>query len=157
VLLPVILLAMTLEVPAALVIVLTVTAVLRQHSIAGGRQAALALLLGNLLGGVAAVIAYQLLSAAPTLAFLAALLFLISLVFAHLIANAASLTPLFVTALITFIIVFGMGVAPFLDEPGATLAIRLRNLVLACLYTFVALSLLGRGERQPITGESTAN
>jgi hypothetical protein len=145
VLLPVILVAMTFEVPAALVIVLTVTAVLRQHGITGGRRVALALLLGNLVGGGTAVIAYQLLSAVPTLALLATLLFLVSLVFAHLIANAASLTPLFVTALITFIIVFGMGVAPFLDEPGATLAIRLRNLVLACVYTFVALNLLGRG------------
>ncbi|MCP6134209.1 hypothetical protein NL393_34055, partial [Klebsiella pneumoniae] len=89
-----------------------------------------ALLLGNLLGGVTAVIAYQLLSATPTLAFLAALLFLISLIYAQLIANAVSLAPFLVTALITFIIVFGMGVAPFLDEPGATLAIRLRNLVI---------------------------
>jgi uncharacterized membrane protein YccC len=149
VLLPVILLAMTFEVPAALVIVLTVTAVLRQHSIAGGRQVALGLLLGNLVGGVTAVVAYQLLSAAPTLGFLAALLFLISLVFAYLIANAASQAPLIVTALITFVIVFGTGVAPFLDEPGATLAIRLRNLVIACVYTFVALSVTGRGVREP--------
>ena len=127
VLLPVLLLAMTLEVPAALVIILTVTAVLRQHNIAGGRRVALGLLLGNLVGGVTAVVAYQLLSAVPTLGFLAALLLLVSLVYARLIVGATSLAPLFVTALVTFVIVFGMGVAPFLDQPEATLAIRLRN------------------------------
>ena len=153
VLLPVLLLAMTLEVPAALVIVLTVTAVLSQHNIAGGRRVALGLLLGNLVGGVTAVVAYQLLSAVPTLGFLTALLLLVSLVYARLITGATSLAPLFVTALITFVIVFGMGVAPFLDEPGATLAIRLRNLAIACVYAFAALSLIGRAGRQRVTDE----
>jgi hypothetical protein len=143
VLLPVLLLAMTFEVPAALVVILTVTAVLRQHSLASGRQVALNLLLGNLMGGLTAMVAYELLSAVPTLGFLAALLLLISLVYAHLIVGPTSLTPLYVTALVTFIIVFGMGVAPFLDQPEATLAIRLRNLAIACIYVFAALSLIG--------------
>jgi Protein of unknown function (DUF2955) len=147
VLLPVLLLAMTLEVPAALVIVLTVTAVLTQHNIAGGRRVALGLLLGNLVGGVTAAVTYQLLSAVPTLGFLTALLLLVSLVYARLITGATVLAPLFVTALI----VFGMGVAPFLDEPGATLAIRLRNLAIACVYAFGALSLIGRAGRQRVT------
>jgi hypothetical protein len=154
VLLPVLLLAMTLEVPAALVIVLTVTAVLTQHNIAGGRRVALGLLLGNLVGGVTAAVAYQLLSAVPTLSFLTALLLLVSLVYARLITGATALAALFVTALITFVIVFGMGVAPFLDEPGATLAIRLRNLAIACVYAFCALSLIGRAGRQRVTNEA---
>jgi hypothetical protein len=156
VLLPVLLLAMTLEVAAALVIVLTVTTVLTQHNIVGGRRVALGLLLGNLVGGVTAVIAYQLLSAVPTLGFLTALLLLVSLVYARLITGATALAPLFVTALITFIIVFGMGVAPFLDEPGATLAIRLRNLAIACVYAFGALNLLGRASWQQVTDEEGA-
>jgi uncharacterized membrane protein YccC len=154
VLLPVLLLAMTLEVPAALVIVLTVTAVLTQHNIAGGRRVALGLLLGNLVGGVTAAVVYQLLSAVPTLGFLTALLLLVSLVYARLITGATVPAPLFVTALITFVIVFGMGVAPFLDEPGATLAIRLRNLAIACVYAFGALSLIGRAGRQRVTDEA---
>jgi hypothetical protein len=154
VLLPVLLLAMTLEVAAALVIVLTVTAVLSQHNIAGGRRVALGLLLGNLAGGVTAMVAYQLLSAVPTLGFLAALLLLVSLVYARLITGAASLAPLFATALITFVIVFGMGVAPFLDQPGATLAIRVRNLAIACAYAFAALSLVGRAGRPSVAAET---
>ena len=47
-----------------------------------------------------------------------------------------------------------MGVAPFLDEPGATLAIRLRNLAIACVYAFAALSLIGRAGRPSVTGEA---
>jgi hypothetical protein len=47
-----------------------------------------------------------------------------------------------------------MAVAPFLDEPGATLALRVRNLAIGCLYAFVALSLLGRTDRQRVTGEA---
>jgi hypothetical protein len=142
VLLPVLLLAMTLEVSAALVIILTVTAILSQHDLVGGRRVALGLFSANLLGGGTALIAYQLLSAVPTPSFLAALLLLVSLIYARLIVIEPSRARLFVTALITFIIVFGMGIAPFLDEPGATLAIRVRNLAIACVYAFVALSLV---------------
>jgi hypothetical protein len=105
-------------------------------------------------GGVTAAVAYQLLSAVPTLSFLTALLLLVSLVYARLITGATALAALFVTALITFVIVFGMGVAPFLDEPGATLAIRLRNLAIACVYAFCALSLIGRAGRQRVTNEA---
>jgi hypothetical protein len=151
VLLPVILVAMTLEVAAALVIVLTVTAIVSQHDVGAGWRVATGLLLSNLIGGVVAVIAYQLLSAVPTPGFLAALLLLVSLLFARLIAvSGAARAPLFVTALITFLIVFGMGIAPFLNEPGATLAIRVRNLAIACVYAFAALSLveLAVGRRQ---------
>jgi hypothetical protein len=102
------------------------------------------------------MIAYQLLSAVPTLAFLTALLLLVSLIYARLIAGAASLTPLYVTGLVTFVIVFGMAVAPFLDEPGATLAIRVRNLAIACVYAFGALSLIGQPGRQQVTDEAGA-
>jgi hypothetical protein len=154
VLLPVVLLAMMFEVPAALVIVLTVTAVLRQNSMAGGRKVALSLLLGNLLGGLTAIVAYQLLSAVPTLGFLTALLLLVSLSYASLIVSATSLAPLFVTALVSFVIVLGMGVAPLLDQPEATLAIRLRNLAIACVYAFAALSLIGRAGRPSVPGEA---
>jgi hypothetical protein len=50
-------------------------------------------------------------------------------------------------ALVTFIIVFGMGVAPFLDEPGASLARRLVNLGLACAYALLALTATDRRAR----------
>lgn len=155
VLLPVLLAAMTLEVAAALVIILTVSAILRQHSVAGGRPVALGLLLGNLVGGVTALVAYQLLSAVPTLGFLAALMLLVGLLYARPIVGTASLAPLFTTALVTFVIVFGMGVAPFLDEPGATLALRVRNLAIACVYAFAALSLIGQASRRKGTGVSS--
>jgi hypothetical protein len=47
-----------------------------------------------------------------------------------------------------------MGVAPFLDQPEATLAIRLRNLAIACVYAFAALSLVGRAGRPLAAGEA---
>jgi hypothetical protein len=145
---------MTFEVPAALVIILTVTAVLSQRNIAGGRRVALGLLLGNLMGGITAVVAYQLLTAVPTPGFLAALLLFISLVHARLIVDAGALAPVFTTALVTFVLVFGMGVAPFLDEPEASLTLRLRNLAVACAYAFAALSLIGRDAQRPVAGET---
>jgi hypothetical protein len=155
ILLPVLVFAMTLAVPAVVLIVLTVTAMLRQHSLASGRRVALVLLLGNLLGGVTAVVAYNLLSAAPTIGFLASLL-LIGLPFGQQIARTGAGAPLFVTGLITFLIVFGTGVAPLFDEPGATLTQRLFNIGLACTYAFLALALLDTAMR-PTALPSTAS
>jgi Protein of unknown function (DUF2955) len=152
ILLPVLVFAMTLAVPAVVLIVLTVTAMLRQHSLASGRRVALVLLLGNLLGGVAAVVAYNLLSAVPTIGFLASLLLLIGLLFGQQIARGGAGAPLSVTGLITFLIVFGTGVAPLFDEPGATLTQRLFAIGFACTYAFLALALLDtavRRERPP--------
>ena len=154
VLLPVLLAAMTLEVSAALVIVLTVTAILTQHHKAGGRRVALSLLLANLLGGTTALVAYELLSAVPTPGFLTALLLLVSLLYARAITSDAMRAPILTTALVTFVVVFGMGVAPFLDEPGATLALRVRNLAIACVYAFAALSLVGHTGRPSVAGEA---
>jgi hypothetical protein len=151
VLLPVILVAMTLEVAAALVIVLAVTAIVSQHDVGTGWRVAAGLLLSNLIGGAAAAAAYQVLSAVPTPGFLAALLLLVGLLFARaIVAGGTARAPLYVTALITFVIVFGMGIAPFLDEPGATLAIRVRNLAIAYAYAFAALGLveLAVGDRR---------
>ena len=68
--------------------------------------------------------------------------------------GATSLAPLYVTALVTFVIVLGMGVAPFLDQPEATLAIRLRNLAIACVYAFAALRLVGHAGRPSVAGET---
>lgn len=154
VLLPMLLFVMTFEVPAALVIILTVTAILGQHDVVGGRRVALGQLLGNLMGGITGMVAYQLLSAVPTPGFLAALLLLISLVYARLIVGAASLAPVFITALATFVIVFGMGVAPLLAEPKASLALRLCNLAIACAYAFAALSLIGRAAWRSVAGKA---
>jgi Protein of unknown function (DUF2955) len=148
ILLPVLVFAMTLAVPAVVLIVLTVTAILRQHSLASGRRVALVLLLGNLLGGVTAVVAYNLLSAAPTIGFLASLLLLIGLLFGQQIARSGASAPLFVTGLVTFLIVFGTGVAPLFDEPGATLTQRLFNIGAACTYAFLALALLDTAMRR---------
>ena len=141
ILLPVLVAALTLTVTGVVLIVLTLSALLGQHSLAHGRRAALGLFLGNVLGGVTAVVAYQVLLAAPTLGVLAALLLLVGLAYAFAVVGAGSKAPVLVTALVTFVIVFGIGVAPLLDEPGASLATRLSYLGLACAYALVALTL----------------
>ena len=147
ILLPIIVLGMTFSIPAVSLIVLTVTAVLRQHCLATGRQMALVLLRGNLLGGAAALIAYNLLGAVPTLGFFVSLLLLMGLLFGQRIARGGAATPLFVTGLVTFLILFGMGVAPLFDEPGATFAQRLLNIGIACVYAFAALAVLETGSK----------
>ena len=49
--------------------------------------------------------------------------------------------------MVTFLILFGMGVAPLFDEPGATFAQRLLNIGIACVYAFAALAVLETGSK----------
>jgi hypothetical protein len=100
----------------------------------------------------------NLLSAVPTLGFLASLLLLIGLLFGRLIARGAAAAPLFVTAFVTFLIVFGLGVAPLFDEPSASVALRLFNISIAGAYAFGGLALLDIGTRRemPIRTPSAA-
>ena len=71
------------------------------------------------------------------------------------IALGAAAAPLFVTGLVTFLILFGMGIAPLFDEPGATFAQRLFNIGIACVYAFAALTLLDTGSKATRAVDST--
>lgn len=147
ILLPVLVVALTFAVGGVVLIVLTLAALLGQHSVTRGQRAALGLFLGNVMGGATAIAAYGVLQAAPTLGVLACLLLLVGLIYGFAIAGATSRAPILIVALVTFIIVFGTGVAPFLDEPGASLASRLVNLGLACAYALLALTATDRRAR----------
>lgn len=113
----------------------------------GGSRAAIGLLLGNVLGGIAATIAYGVVSMQPSIVFFLLVVLLVGLTFGARIAAGGVLAPLFGVALMTFLILLGVGVSPLPMESGEAFGTRFLNVLLAGLYTVGVLSLLPRGSR----------
>jgi hypothetical protein len=123
------------------VVLITVIMILRQP-IAAGPRAALGLLLGNVLGGLAALVVYNLVTAFPSLVFLLLLTLLVALLFAARIVTAGAAAPVYVVALTSFLILLGLGLAPTQAGSGEAFVSRLINVFAAVLYSVAAISVV---------------
>ena len=92
--------------PVSIVAVLTVIGILRQPADLGGGTA-IGLILGNLVGGLAATAAYLLVTLLPSPAFLLFVVLLVGLLFGDRIARGGELAPIYTVGLMTFLIVAG--------------------------------------------------
>jgi hypothetical protein len=115
VVLPLLALLMFNTVASATVVIVSTLAIVRQGGAVRGAKAAFGLMLGNLIGGAAALIAHSLLTTVPDFTFLVTLLALSGLLFGWRIATAGPTAPLFIVAFTTFLILFGAGISPFKD------------------------------------------
>jgi len=141
---------------AAIVVLIVVVTLLRQTDRERGRSAALDLILGNLIAGVAAGIAYNLILLGNTLPLFVTVCLAATLMFAGLIATAGSRAPMYVVALGTFVLLLGVSLSPLPGSTGEAFASRLLNVILASAYATAALSLVevwypGRTFRMPGT------
>jgi hypothetical protein len=138
---PLLALLMVNTVASATVVIVSTLAIVRQGGAARGAKAAFGLMLGNLIGGAAALGAFGLLTIAPTFPFLIALLALAGLLFGWRIATAGPRAPVFVVACTTFLILLCAGLPPF-KETGTAFATRMAYVLLAGAYTIGMLALL---------------
>jgi hypothetical protein len=83
--------------PVSIVLVLTVISILRQPADLGGGTA-FGLVLGNLVGGLAATAAYLLITLLPSPAFLLLVVLLVGLLFGDRIARGGELAPIYTVA-----------------------------------------------------------
>lgn len=140
--LPVVILFLFYNSATALVVLVITITIVRQQDVAQGYKSALGLLLGNIIGGIAATIAYGLLKAYPTLLFLVLLTFLTGLWFGGWIAMAGPRAPLFAVGLTTMVILLASGISPTGDEAAEAFYNRLINVFIATVYTVAMLSIL---------------
>ena len=127
---------------ASFVILVTIIGIAVQPPEARG-LAAMGLLLGNLIGGIVASMAFYLLTLLPWLGLLFLVTFLAGLVLAGPLHGGGKLAPVFGIALSTFLILFGLGLAPIGDGSTAAFISRLADVALASLYALGAIVLLG--------------
>lgn len=141
----------------AVVVLIVIVTLLRQHDREGGQRAALGLVFGNLIGGVAAAIAYNLALVGHSFLFFVTVVLAASLAFAGRIVTAGDRAPLYAVALATFILLLGLGLSPLSGGSGEAFASRLLNVLLASAYAIAGLSLLepwrgGMSLRHPSPG-----
>ena len=129
---------------AAIVVLIVVVTLLRQTDRQQGKSAALGLILGNLIAGVAAGIAYNLILLGNTLPFFVTVCLAATLMFAGRIATAGDRAPVYVVALGTFVLLLGLSLSPLPGSTGEAFVSRILNVILASAYAIGGLSLVER-------------
>ncbi|KQP90762.1 DUF2955 domain-containing protein [Methylobacterium sp. Leaf117] len=126
----------------AVVVLIVIVNLLRQHNPLQGRHAALGLILGNLIGGLAAAVVYNLILLNDTFPFFVMVCLAATLAFAGRIATAGQRAPIYVIALATFILLLGLGMTPLPGGSGEAFVTRLVNVLWASAYAVGAVSVL---------------
>ena len=102
------------------------------------------MILGNLFGGFAAAVVYNLILLSDALLFFVTVCLAASLIFAGRIATAGDRAPIYAVAFATFILLLGLGLTPLPGGSGEAFASRLINVLLASAYAVGAVSVLER-------------
>ena len=127
--------------PVSIVLVLTVISILRQPAELGGGTAA-GLILGNLVGGLAATVAYLLVTLLPSPAFLLLVVSLVGLIFGDRIARRGESAPIYTAGLMTFLILLGLGLSPLPQDSGTLFVARVFDVMVGAVYAIGMASLL---------------
>lgn len=128
----------------AVVVLIVIVTILRQTDPAQGQRAALGLVFGNFVGGIAAAIVYNLALLGHSFLFFVVVLLAASLGFAGRIVTAGNRAPVYAIALATFILLLGLGLSPLPGGSGEAFTSRLLNVLFASAYAIAGLSLLER-------------
>jgi uncharacterized membrane protein YccC len=126
----------------AFVTLIVIISVLRQAERSSAPQIALVLFLANLIGGIAAVVAFQMIMLQPHPLMLFLVILFFSLVFGDRIAAGGPMGPVYGMALQTFVIVLGLGISPLPSDAPDAFAARLANVFLATLYAVGAIAIV---------------
>jgi len=131
---------------ASFPLVVAVLTILRQVEFGMGKRLAIGLLIGNLIGGIAATIAYAALSLFPEFATLCLILLAAGLFFGGRIAVAGRQAPVWIIALVVFITLLGLGLIEFTSGSATQFASRLWGVLMGALYALGALILFAQGK-----------
>ena len=126
----------------ALVLLITILMVIRQYETGSAQKAALGLLLGNVIGGLAATLAYNVILLEASFVYFVLILLASCLVFASKILSGGPAAPVLAIALGTFILLLGLGLSPLPTGSEEAFVARLANVLVATAYAVVALLIL---------------
>jgi hypothetical protein len=124
-----------------IVIMVTAITILRQPGIAS-RGTALGLVMGNVAGGLAATVAYLMVSLLPSPTFLFLVVLFFGLVFGAKIADAGKMSPVYTVGAATFLVVLGLGLSPLPQDSATLFLSRVATVIVASLYTIGVASVL---------------
>ena len=128
--------------PTSIIVIMVTAVTILQQSAVAGPGAAAGLIAGNIVGGLAATIAYLLISLLPSPAFLLLVVLFFGLAFGAKIAAAGRLAPIAAVGTATFLVVLGLGLSPLPQDSGTLFLARISTVILASLYTIGIASVL---------------
>ena len=132
-----------------IVILMMTLNILREIDPSRGTRIALALILGNVLGGVIAVAAYEFVVLSDSFLFFLLAVLVPSLWFSGRIVRGGASTSIYLIGLATFILILGIGISPMPGASAETFALRLLKVTIASAYAIGALSLVMGLRRSP--------
>jgi uncharacterized membrane protein YgaE (UPF0421/DUF939 family) len=128
--------------PTSIIVIMVTAVTILQQSAVAGPGAAAGLIAGNIIGGLAATIAYLLISLLPSPAFLLLVVLFFGLVFGAKIAAGGKLASIAAVGTATFLVVLGLGLSPLPQDSGTLFLARISTVILASLYTIGISSVL---------------
>jgi hypothetical protein len=151
---PVVLLYFVLGLTSVLILVF-IALLSMQPDFSAGFKAGKALIVGNVLGGIAAIAMYELLVMMPQFSFLLLLTLLAGLVFGARLFSGVPAAPLFGMAYSTLLLVIGSTTSMFGDA-NAKAWTRVIQITIAVVYLVVAFGVVTRLRRRPETSHATS-
>jgi hypothetical protein len=128
--------------PTSIIVIMVTAITVLQQSAVAGKGAAFGLIMGNIAGGLAATVAYLLVSLLPAPAFLFLVVLLFALVFGAKIVAGGAMAPIYAVGAATFLTVLGLGLSPLPQDSGTIFFSRVSTVILASLYTIGVASVL---------------
>lgn len=156
--LPLLLAFYLLQLTGELLVLVFVALLIQMPSAEVGIKSSIGMLVANGLGGLAAVVCYQLLVWAPSPVMLGLSVLAVSLLFGQKIFSDSPGAKLYGTGLNTVIVLLGATTGAFGDEAGDKMWVRLVQIGAACAYIVAALSLAADWLKSdpPATAEKSA-
>ncbi|UCH84680.1 MAG: FUSC family protein, partial [Candidatus Latescibacterota bacterium] len=147
VVLPVMVLFYCFEFVSSLLVLIFIALLSMQPSFAKNFKAGFALIIGNVIGGVAAIVFYNLLVIVPEFVFLIVLTLLAGLVFGTRVFSGKKTAPLYGMAFSTVLLVIG-SVTSSTDDAGSKVYTRIAQIMLAVAYVVAAFGIIERIEKR---------
>lgn len=123
------------------ILVLIFVTILSMNPAAANKKLGMALIAANLGGGLAAIIAFNLLTVVPNLVFLALITLLTGLMFGTGLFSQKPIAALFGTGFSTFLLILG-NVTSFVGEAGEMVWSRILQLGIVVIYIVVAFNVV---------------
>ena len=125
----------------ALLVLIFIAILTLQPSLSAGYKAGIALIIGNLIGGIASMMFYDILEMVPLFGFMVLLTFFCALLFGTGLFADGKWAPLFGMAFSTVLLIIGSTTSSFGDA-NAKASTRVIQITIAVVYAVVAFNML---------------
>ena len=129
---------------SSILILIFISIMAMQPAFAKDFKAGKALIIGNLIGGIASILAFEILTVIPELFYLILLVLFAGLIFGRKLFSGKPLAPLFGMAYSTYLLILCSETSGNSDEVDSKVWTRVIQIMVAVVYVVVAFGLIER-------------